>query len=87
MLRQAIQMIHSRTIRRLIYFAEGDPMNNRNRTLRKDWKQNEKKEDKPSSPGRRGTTYRDPDSPPNDHIQKDPDEVYGDTKILHRGSK
>jgi hypothetical protein len=62
-------------------------MNNRNRTSRKGREQNEKEKDKTPSPGRRGTTYRDPDSPTNGHIQKDPDEVYGDTEIPHRGSK
>jgi hypothetical protein len=51
-------------------------------------RQNQKKEERTQTTGRRGTKpYRDPDSPPNDHVRKDPDEVYGDTEIPHRGSK
>jgi hypothetical protein len=59
----------------------------RGRSLRRGRKQKDKKEDRTMAPGRRGTTYHDPDSPPNDQIRRDPDEAYGDTEIRHRGSK
>jgi hypothetical protein len=62
-------------------------MDERKKNSRKNQNQNEKKQDRSQSTGKRGTTYRDPDSPPNDHIQKDPDETYGDTKIPHRDSR
>jgi hypothetical protein len=61
-------------------------MNAPNRTSRNSQKQYEKK-DKNQTAGRRRTTYRDPDSPPNDRIRKDPGEEYGDTKMTHSGSK
>jgi hypothetical protein len=48
---------------------------------------NKKKEDPEPSAGKSGVTYRDPDAPPNDHIQRDPDEVYGDTSIPDRNVK
>lgn len=62
-------------------------MSDRNKASRKSRKSNEDKEDREEPTGKRGTSNRDPDSPPNERIQKDPDEVYGDTKIPHRGSR
>jgi hypothetical protein len=46
-----------------------------------------KRQDPEPQSGTAGLTYRDPDAPPNDHVQKDPDEVYGDTTIPDRKAK
>ena len=87
MRRQEIQFIIILSRSFVNFVAKGGSMINRGSILREYRKQYEKKEDRASTTGRRGTTYRDPDSPPTDQIREDPDETYGDTGIQHRGSK
>jgi hypothetical protein len=60
------------------------PRQNKNSTRNNNGK---KKEEPEPSSGKSRVTYRDPDAPPNDHVQKDPDEVYGDTTIPDRKTK
>ena len=47
-------------------------------------KENERLKKKDPGTQRRGSSKHEPDLPPNDHIRKDADEVYGDTELPHR---